>query len=101
MLGDIVGDLTAAETAETVVVAVGRPDTLARIRDAAAADGIPAGALIAAKVCHLLDHGTEEIWLDLLGLMRNSPQPGIAAVERLLDYAFPDPVRVRISRSHA
>lgn len=101
MLGTIVSGLTASATAENVAAAVGRPETLERIRSAAMADGVSAGELIAAKVCHLLDHGAEDIWLDLLGLMRNSPQPGVAAVERFLDYAFPDPVRVRITRSHS
>ena len=46
----------------------------------------------------MVEQGGEDIWLDLLGLMSGSPQPGVAAVERVLAYAFPDPVRVRIAR---
>ena len=46
----------------------------------------------------MVEQGGEDIWLDLLGLMSGSPQPGVAAVEPVLAYAFPDPVRVRIAR---
>ena len=50
------------------------------------------GAYVAATVRHLLDHGSEEIWLDLVGKMANSPQPGAAALEAILLRAFPAPV---------
>lgn len=99
MLGQIIGGLTDALLAEDVIAAVGKPEILARVTEAAASDGVPVGALVASKVRHLLEHGSEDIWLDLLGVMSGSPQPGAAAVERMLVYAFPDPARVRIKRS--
>jgi hypothetical protein len=99
MLGEIVGGLTNPAMAEEVIAAVGKPEILARIRAASEADGIPVGALVASKVRHLVEHGTEDIWLDLIGVMSGSPQPGAAAIERMLAHAFPDPVRVRIKRS--
>ncbi|MGA3399521.1 MAG: hypothetical protein ABSC95_09900 [Acetobacteraceae bacterium] len=93
------GGLTNATMAEAVVAAVARPEIMERIRAAADAGGIPVGALVASKVRHLIDHGAEDIWLDLLGVMSGSPQPGAAAIERMMAHAFPDPVRVRIKRS--
>lgn len=98
MLGEIVSGLTNAATAEQVAAAVARPEMLERIRQAAQADGVPVGALVAHKVRHVVDHGGEEIWLDLIGAMSGSAQPGAAAVERVLAHAFPDPVRVRVTR---
>jgi hypothetical protein len=95
MLGEIVGGLTNAALAESVISAVGKPEILERVRAASEADGVPVGALVASKVRHVVEHGGEEIWVDLIGVMSGSPQPGIAAVERMLAYAFPDPVRVR------
>ena len=50
-------------------------------------------------VRHLVEHGAEDIWPDLLGAMSGPAQPGAAATERLLAYAFPDKVRVRVTRS--
>jgi hypothetical protein len=100
MLGNILGGLTNAATAEAVVADVANPAIMQRIRTAADAAGTPIGAFVASKVRHLVEHGAEDLWLDLLGVMSGSPQPGAAAVERMIAYAFPDPVRVHIKRSH-
>ena len=91
MLGDILGGLTEAASAEGVLAAVGSPEVLERIRLDAAAEGVPAGALVAARVRHMLDHAGEDVWLDLLGLMSGSPQPGAAVLSAMLSRAFPDP----------
>ena len=99
MVGDILGGLTDVTTAEAVVAEVANPAIMQRIRTAAGAEGTPVGDFVASKVRHLVEHGAEDLWLDLLGVMSGSPQPGVAAVERMIAYAFPDPVRVRISRS--
>lgn len=98
MLGDIIGALTNATSAEEAIAAIGKPDLLARVRAASEADGIAIGPLVAAKVRHVVEHGDEDIWLDLVGVMAGSPQPGAAAVERMLAYAFPPTVRVRVTR---
>ena len=91
MLGDILGGLTEAASAEGVLAAVASPEVLERIRLDAAAEGVPAGALVAARVRHMLDHAGEDVWLDLLGLMSGSPQPGAAALAAMLSRAFPAP----------
>jgi hypothetical protein len=91
MLGDILGGLTEAASADGILAAVGSPDVLERIRLDAAAEGVPAGALVAARVRHMLNHAGEDLWLDLLGVMSGSPQPGAAALAAMLSLAFPDP----------
>ncbi len=101
MLGDILAGLTDAARAESVAVAVAPPAVLARIADEAQAAGITMGTLVAERVRHVVEHGGEELWLDLLGVMSASPQPGAAAVERVLATAFPDPVQVRVTRKPA
>ncbi|MDE2200677.1 MAG: hypothetical protein KGJ41_16820, partial [Rhodospirillales bacterium] len=62
-----------------------------------AAEGIPAGAFVARAVRHGLDHAGEEVWLDLLGRMAASPQPGVVALEALLRHAFAPPAPGRKS----
>ncbi len=99
MLGEILGGLTNATTAESVIAAVAKPEMLQRIRMAADAGGTPVGALVASRIRHLVEHGGEDIWLDLIGVMSGSPQPGTAAIERMIACAFADPVRLRIKRS--
>ena len=99
MLGDILNRLTDPATAEATLDIVSQPELYERIASAAAAERRSVGMLVAGKVRHLLDHGGEDVWLDLLGVMSGSPQPGAAAVNRIVALAFPDPVRVRITRN--
>lgn len=99
MLGNILSHLTDPATAEAALAVVSEPELRHRIASAAAAESCPVGALVAGKVRHLLDHGGEDLWLDLLGAMSGSPQPGAVAINRIMAQAFPDPVRVRITRN--
>jgi hypothetical protein len=98
MLGKILAGLTDADSAETVVASVAGSDILIRIQEAAVAETMSAGALIASKVRHLLERGSEDVWLDLFGAMAASPQPAAAAIERVLALAFPNPGLKRSSR---
>lgn len=93
MLGAILGSLTNPTTAERAIAIVSRPETLERLKRAAAVDGVSVGALVASRLRHLVEHGDEDIWLDLLGTMSRSPQPGAAVIERMLARVFPDPAR--------
>lgn len=89
MLGDILQGLTDANTAEAVLADVGGQEIRQRIELAAAANNVPVGVMVANKVRHLLDHGGEDVWLDLLGAMSGTPHPGAVAVDRILARAFP------------
>jgi hypothetical protein len=99
MLGQVLGGLTDATTAEAVAADVTTAAVMQHIRAAAGAAGTSVGAFVASKVRHLIEHGAEDLWLDLLGAMSGSPQPGVKAIERIIAYAFPDPARVSIKRS--
>lgn len=101
MLGQILQSLTDATQAEAVLAVVASPAIRERIEHAAAAAGIGIGSLICGTLRHLLDHGGEALWLDLLGAMANTPDPGSVAVNRILAHAFPEPARVRITRTAA
>lgn len=101
MLGDILNRLTDPTTAEEVLAVVATPALRQRVAAAVHAEGVEPGKLVAARVRHLLDHGGEEVWLDLVGAMANTPQPAAAALERVLAWSFPDPARVRITRTGA
>jgi hypothetical protein len=98
MLGDILSGLTDAASAEDMLAAIGGPDVVERVRKDAAAEGVAVGALVAAKVRHMLDHAGEDVWLDLLGRMSGSPQPGAAALVAMLSRAFPDPVEAGVTQ---
>ncbi|MDR3461639.1 MAG: hypothetical protein P4L76_04900 [Beijerinckiaceae bacterium] len=89
MLGTILGGLTNAAAAEDLLSAIGDQALLNRVKSAAEENAVSPGTYVAAAVRHLLDHGDEEIWLDLVGKMADSPQPGAAALQVVLSRAFP------------
>jgi len=99
MLGQILQGLTDATAAERTLAAVASPAMREQIERAAVAADVPVGTLVAGRLRHVLDHGGEELWLDLLGAMANTPDAGRVAVDRILARAFP--VRVRITRTAA
>lgn len=101
MLGDILSGLTDAASAESILAAIGSPDVVERACRDAATEGVAVGALVAAKVRHMLDYAGEDVWLDLLGRMSGSPQPGAAALEAMLSRAFPGPVGACITQRPA
>ena len=98
MLGEILQCLTDPATAGDVLPVVARATMLDRIEQLSGSEGVEVGELVATRIRQLVDHGSEEVWLDLLGVTSGSPQPAAAVVERILARAFPDPVRVRITR---
>lgn len=97
MLGNILNGLTDAASAEDVLAGLCGSDVMERVRQDAAAEGIATGALVAAKVRHMLDYAEEDVWLDLLGRMSGAPQPGITMLEAMLARVFPNPIAPRIA----
>jgi hypothetical protein len=98
MLGNILGALTDATSAEQALAAIGDPGVVARVRLGAAAEGVGVGAFVASTVRQMLDYAEEDVWLDLLGRMSGSPRPGVAALEALLARAFPEPAAAGAAR---
>ncbi len=95
MLGNILGGLTKAAVAEELLAAIADEALLERVKTAAVENDVTPGTYVAATVRHLLDHGHDEVWLDMIGKMANSPQPGATALQAILVRAFPAPVTVR------
>ena len=89
MLGHLLQALSDPDGAEAVLARVGTQEIRQRVERAAAAQSVPVGTMVAHKVRHLVDHGGEDVWLDAIGAMSGSPQPGVAALQRLLSRAFP------------
>ena len=94
MLGHILGALTDTAAGEATLAAIAEPALVARVREAAAAEGVRVDAFLSATVRQMLDHAEEDMWLDLLGRMSRAPNPGVIALHALLARAFPDPAAV-------
>lgn len=91
MLGNILGALTDAASAEEALAGIGDSGVVERVRRSAAAEGVSVGVFVASTVRQMLDYAEEDVWLDLLGRMSASPRPGVAALDAMLARAFPAP----------
>ena len=98
MLGNILGALTDATSAEEAMAAIADPRVVERVRRGAAVEGVSVGAFVASTVRQMLDYAEEDVWLDLLGRMSDSPRPGVAALEAMLARAFPAPAAAGVDR---
>lgn len=92
MLGNILGALTDASSAEEALATIVEPGVVERVRQGAAAEGVGVGTFVASTVRQMLDYAEEDVWLGLLGRMSGSPRPGVTALEAVLARAFPEPV---------
>lgn len=95
MLGDILRSLTNPAEAEAALLELGNAHLLERVHADAHAKGTTAGAFAARAVRHVLDHAGEEVWLELLGAMARTSEPGAAALGIILAKALPDSAGIR------
>ena len=88
MLGAILRRLADPAEAEATLVELGNADLLEHLRAGAQAEGTTTGVFAARAVRHLLDHAAEDVWLDMLGAMARTPEPGAAALAIILEKAL-------------
>ncbi len=100
MLGDLLAALARPDHAAALLEQLAEPALLQRVKARAAQDGVSEGDCIAGTVRHMIEHADEALWLDMIGRMARSPQPGAAALQLILSRGFPDatPAQSRLER---
>lgn len=88
MLGEILAKLTDPSQAEAALAALSDETFLTQVQVRAEAENITIGAFAARAVRRVLDGASEEIWLDILGKMGRTSEPGAAALAVILDQAL-------------
>lgn len=89
MLGRLIESLDDPTVALDLVGALGEPSLLRRLAAAAAADARPPAELIASAVRGFLDTGSDDHWLQLVGIMNRADDPGLAALRAILEKVLP------------
>ena len=92
MLGDLLAALARPDHAVALLEQLAEPAVLQRVKARAARDGVSDGDCIAGTVRHMIEHADEALWVDMIGRMARSAQPGAAALQLILSRAFPDPM---------
>jgi len=89
MLGDLIANLDRPDVASTVLASL-EPDVIARIERRAAAAAMIAPDFIAGAVREFMERADDELWFQLLTIMRKAEDPGIVAIQTILGWVVAD-----------
>ncbi|HQT64032.1 MAG: hypothetical protein B7Z75_13960 [Acidocella sp. 20-57-95] len=88
MLGMILSKLADPSQAEAALAALNDETILAQIKARAEGENTTVGEFTSRAVSRVLNQASEEIWLDLLGKMAGTPEPGTAALAVILGHVL-------------
>ena len=89
MLGNLIANLDRPDVASTVLASL-EPDVIARIEQRAAAAAMIAPDFIAGAVREFMERADDELWFQLLTIMRKAEDPGLVAVQAILGWVVAD-----------
>ena len=89
MLGNLIANLDRPDVASTVLASL-EPDVIARIEQRAAAAAMIAPDFIAGAVREFMERADDELWFQLLTIMRKAEDPGIVAIQTILGWVVAD-----------
>jgi len=90
MLGHLIAALDDPKVALDLVAALDEPALVARLTAAADAEGREPAEIIASTVWSFLDSACDDHWVQLVGIMNKSDDPGLSAVRAILTKALPE-----------
>lgn len=87
MLGDLIANLDRPGVAAAVLVAID-PVLLARIEERAATESMTTAEFVAGAVREFVERGEDDLWFQLLTVIRKADDPSLAAIERILSWVL-------------
>ncbi len=89
MLGRLIDSLDDPAVASVVLAALDDPTLRARLDAAADAAGVPSAEVLASIVRGFVETASDDLWTQLIGVMSQSDDPGLAAVHAILAKVLP------------
>lgn len=89
MLGNLIASLEDPDAAMAIVAAMDAPDLVARLAAAADKTGRSPADLVGSAIRNFIDTASDDLWIQLIGLMNSSQDPGLAAMRAILEKALP------------
>jgi hypothetical protein len=87
MLGDLVAQLDRPGVAASVLATLD-PGVVGQIERRAAAASMAAADFAAGAVREFIERGNDDLWFQLLTIMRRSDDPGLVAVQTILRWVI-------------
>ena len=86
MLGELIAQLDRPDVANGVMTTLG-PEVARAIGQRATAASMPVTDFVAGAVREFLDNADDDLWFQLLTIVRKSDDPGLTAVQTILSWA--------------
>ena len=94
MLGDLIAQLDQPCVAASVLTALD-PGIIRQIEKRAAAESMTVADFAAGAVREFVEHAKDDLWFQLLTVIRKSDDPGLAAVRTILTWAVTEQEQYR------
>jgi hypothetical protein len=85
VLGELIAQLDRPDVANGVMATL-HPDVARQVERRAAAASTPVADFIAGAVREFLERADDDLWFQLLTIVRKSDEPGLAAVQTILQW---------------
>lgn len=89
MLGELIARLQQPDIAAGVLTTL-EPEIAARIERRAAAESMAVADFIAGAVREFVDRADDDLWFQLLTIVREAEDPGLTAVRTILQWVVTD-----------
>lgn len=90
MLGKLIDSLDDPAVAMKLVAALGDAALETRLARVAEAEGRPVADTVATTVRNFLNAASDDHWVQLVGIMNRSKDPGLAALRAILSSELPE-----------
>ena len=87
MLGDLIANLDRPRVAAAVLTAID-PGLLIRIEERAAAESMTSVEFVAGAVREFVERGEDDLWFQLLTVIRKADDPSLTAIETILRWVL-------------
>ncbi len=89
MLGELIAQIDRPDVANSVVTTL-HSDVARQIERRATAASVPVADFVAGAVREFLDNADDDLWFQLLTIVRKSDDPGLTAVQTILQWVVAD-----------
>ncbi len=89
VLGELIAQLDRPDVANSVVTTL-QSDVALQIERRATAASVPVADFVAGAVREFLDSADDDLWFQLLTIVRKSDDPGLTAVQTILKWVVTD-----------
>jgi hypothetical protein len=90
MLGELIAQLNRPDVTDSVLMTLDA-DLREQIERRAAATSMPVADFAAGAVHEFVERAGDELWFQMLTIIRKSADPGLAAIQTILEWTVTEP----------